>query len=101
MSRLTPLIAAFFLLLGSQMSWAAPADSPEPRVILNMRKAKGLAYSPTPEYPKEALRKHWGGFGIFEVQFRRDGLPSAVFGWTNQSRLPCGNGGHGKVTGRS
>jgi TonB family protein len=79
MSRLTSLIAAFFLLLGSQMSWAAPADSPEPRVILNMRKAKGLAYSPTPEYPKEALRKHWGGFGIFEVQFRRDGLPSAVF----------------------
>jgi TonB family protein len=79
MSRLPRLIAALFLLLVSQISWAAPADSPEPRVILNMGKAKGLVYSPTPEYPKEALKKHWGGLGIFEVQFRRDGLPSAVF----------------------
>lgn len=78
MSQLALLIAALFLILGSQIL-AAPADSHEPAVILNMSKAKGLVYSPTPGYPKEALRKHWGGSGIFEVQFRRDGLPSAVF----------------------
>ena len=46
---------------------------------MNLGKTRGLVFSPTPEYPKEALTKRWGGFGLFEVQFRRDGLASAVF----------------------
>ena len=50
-----------------------------PRVIMDMKKVRGLYYSPAPEYPKEALKKHWGGSGLFEVQCRRDGKVWAVF----------------------
>ena len=46
---------------------------------MNMGKTRGLVFSPAPEYPKEALQKHWGGWGLFEVQFRREGVPSAVY----------------------
>lgn len=81
MPHLPRLIVAVLLIFvaGSGILSAAPAESPEPRVILNVSKMKPLMYSPTPEYPKEALRKRWGGAGLFEVQFRRDGLVSAVF----------------------
>jgi len=46
---------------------------------MHAKDMKGLEYAPAPEYPKEALKKHWGGFGIFEVQCRRDGKVWAVF----------------------
>ena len=61
------------------MVWAVPAAHHEPKVIVDTSKARGLVYAPVPEYPKEARKNHWGGFGIFEVQFRRDGLVHAVF----------------------
>lgn len=72
-----PAIAILLALARPVM--AAPAASAAPQVIMKIGKPKGLVYSPTPEHPKEALRKHWGGSGLFEVQFRRDGNASAVF----------------------
>lgn len=67
------------LLIETGTAGAIPAGSDGPRVVVNMGKTRGLVYSPSPEYPKEAIKKHWGGSGLFEVQFRRDGLASAVF----------------------
>lgn len=84
-SRLMPRSRSIFALLAillagsGTISATPPVESHDPRVILNMGKTRGLVFSPTPEYPKEALKKHWGGSGLFEVQFRRDGLASAVF----------------------
>jgi hypothetical protein len=57
---------------------AAPANSDEPKVIMDVSKAKYIVYSPLPQYPEQARKNHWGGFGIFEVQFRH-GVASAVF----------------------
>ena len=58
---------------------AVLAESDEAKVIMDVSKMKGLVYSPPPQYPSEARKNHWGGFGIFEVQFRRNGSVSAVF----------------------
>lgn len=76
--RLTVAAITIFLAISRPLI-AAPAESHQPQVIMNMKKARCLVYSPTPEYPTEALQKHWGGSGLFEVQFRRDGQISAVF----------------------
>jgi len=76
--RLT--ITAFCVLaFGGNRLLAAPAENKEPRVIMDVHKIRPLTYSPTPEYPKEARRNHWGGSGLFEIHFRRDGLVSATF----------------------
>ena len=85
--RIIPIVvAATLLALGSLaleaklMPTPTPAGTPSgPRVIMNLKKVKGLYYSPAPEYPEEALEKHWGGSGLFEVQFRREGRVWAVF----------------------
>ena len=45
---------------------------------MDVSKAKFLTYSPAPVYPVEARKQHWGGTGIFEVQFRR-GVAVGVF----------------------
>ena len=80
MSRFSQLIVVLaFFLTGPSMFSAASAGNSEPRVLVNTSKMRGLVYAPAPEYPKEALKNHWGGFGIFEVQFRGDGLVHAVF----------------------
>ena len=76
-SRLNVVLV--FFLTGPSMFSAAPAVNHEPKVIVNTSKARKVVYAPVPEYPKEARKNHWGGFGIFEVQFRGDGLVHAVF----------------------
>jgi hypothetical protein len=79
---IVPTLIGPALLFGSRKNLpAAPSPTPTqaPKVILDTTKAKGLVYAPIPEYPNEALKNHWGGFGIFEVQFRRDGKPWAVY----------------------
>lgn len=88
---------------------ALPGDTHEPRVIVNMGTTRGLVFSPTPEYPGEALKKHWGGSGLFELQFRRDGLASAVFVTLSTGHkvladsvtAPSDSGALGKVIGSS
>jgi hypothetical protein len=59
-------------------SMSAPAESDEPKVVMDVSKAKFIVYSPAPQFPKAALINHLGGSGIYEVQFRR-GVASAVF----------------------
>jgi hypothetical protein len=68
------LIVLAFPKLGN----AAPVNAGEPKVVMDVSKAKFLVYSPPPEYPAEARRNHWGGSGFFEVQFRR-GVAVGVF----------------------
>ncbi len=79
MSELPRIILFVLVVAAPRILSAAAAESQQPRVFMNISKTKGLVYSPAPEYPKEALKNHWGGFGIFEVQFRGDGLVHAVF----------------------
>jgi hypothetical protein len=77
--RLVALLALVLLVsagLGSVS--AVAADNSEPKVIMDVSKAKYIVYSPAPQYPKVARINHLGGFGIYEVQFRR-GVASAVF----------------------
>ena len=75
--RIVPTLLVFVVL--SVNILAAPVQNQEPRVIMDVSKIKTLTYSPTPDYPKEARKNHWGGSGLFEIHFRRDGLVSAVF----------------------
>jgi len=73
-------LIAFLIIVSAtpRQGFAEPAKTDEPRVIMDVSKAKFLVYSPPPQYPSEARKNHWGGFGIFEVQLRH-GVASAVF----------------------
>jgi TonB family protein len=85
--RTVPILLATTLLALAPLSLDAKTTSKAetappatgPRVIMDLKKVKGLYYSPAPEYPKEAIEKHWGGSGLYEVQFRRDGRVWVVY----------------------
>lgn len=68
---LVPLAFLLIALAFPKLGKAAPANAGEPKVIMDVSKAKFLVYSPPPQYPAEARKNHWGGSGFFEVQFRR------------------------------
>lgn len=71
-------VAILFAAIVQLAVASEPGDGP--KVIINVSKIRPLVSSPLPQYPKEAVKNHWGGFGIFEVHFRQtDGTASAVF----------------------
>ena len=79
-SMLQPrLILAILASLMMGSATGAPPESVAPKVVVHIGKTRGLVYSPTPGYPKEAIKRHWGGLGLYEIHFRGDGLVSAVF----------------------
>jgi TonB family protein len=49
-----------------------------PRVRADASLVAGLITAPVPKYPLEAAEKQWGGFGVFELRFRRDGTVQEV-----------------------
>ena len=70
--RAVVLIAA----LAGAMHGAGAKSSGRPRVYVDASLVKDLVVAPVPNYPTEALKKGWGGLGVFEVQFRPDGTVS-------------------------
>ena len=57
---------------------ATAKSSQRPRVYVDASLVEGLVVAPVPNYPLEALKKNWGGFGVFELQFRPDGTVKDV-----------------------
>ena len=59
-------LLAFLLIV---LVFVAPANASEPRVIMDVSKAKFLVHAPPPEYPAEALKNHWGGAASSKCNF--------------------------------
>lgn len=57
---------------------AAGKPSGRPRVYVDASLISGLVVAPVPNYPKIAVREGWGGLGVFELRFRRDGSVKEV-----------------------
>lgn len=49
-----------------------------PRVYADASLVNGLVATPLPNYPLEAVKKDWGGLGVFELRFRSDGTVKDV-----------------------
>jgi TonB family protein len=48
------------------------------RVFVDASLVQGLVSAPVPNYPVAALKEKWGGFGVFELQFRPNGTVKNV-----------------------
>jgi TonB family protein len=57
---------------------AAAKSSHRPRVYVDASLIDGLVAAPVPNYPVEAVKKDWSGFGVFELRFRPDGTVKDV-----------------------
>ncbi len=78
--RAESLLRALILLLAFAAASlvAAAKPSQRPRVFADASLIDGLTAAPVPNYPTEAVKKHWAGFGLFELHFRSDGTVQDV-----------------------
>lgn len=73
-------LRAFLLVLACAAigQVAAAKSSHRPRVYVDASLIDGLVATPVPNYPAEAAKKKWTGFGVFELHFRPDGTVKDV-----------------------
>jgi hypothetical protein len=73
--------ALALLLLISLTVWsnATKDDTAGPKVTVDARTTDNPVYAPLPEYPKEALSHHWGGFALYEVHCHWNGTAPYIF----------------------